>query len=100
MREPPVLSIAHGDRRLLPKAVKTIARIWQARLAYMAHTGELLGWYQTSAMPPINARPTGVKIQYGSFLQCVVCTLGKSLVSISFHVRKISTSCAQMVPTL
>jgi hypothetical protein len=46
--------------------------------------------YQTSATPPQSASPTGVKIQYGSFLQCAVCTFGKSSGLIDFHVLKMS----------
>jgi hypothetical protein len=46
-------------------------------------------------MPPLRDSPTGVKTQYGSFLQYAVCTFGKSFASINFHVLKMSTSCAQ-----
>src|ERR1700739_797827 len=80
-------------------AVRTSERICVDGTPHIAQAGEPAGWYQISAMEPASASATGVKIQYGSFRQWTSCTLWKSEPT-NFHERKMSTSIAQIVPTL
>src|SRR5260370_19808743 len=65
-----------------------------------AQSGELPGWYQIRTILPSNEMPTGARTQHRSFRQWARCAAWKFLGSSSFHDRKMSISCAQIVPAL